>query len=94
MSGLPGVLAYLAVVVVLVAAYKIVKWRRGRGKPRFGDAEAYEGNLAAPPAGEHPHPPASGGLPSGGHATPAGRRLADSGNTVHLPPGAIGGERR
>jgi hypothetical protein len=94
MSGLPAVLVYLAMVVVLVAAYKILKRRRGRGRPRFGDADAYEGNLVTPPAGERRQRPAAGGVSGGGPAAHPGQRFGDTQNTVHIPPGVIGGGRR
>lgn len=93
MSGPAAVLMYLAVVVVLLASYKIIKRRLSRGKPRFGDADAYEGNLVTPPAGEHCHPPTAGGLPGGGHAAHAGRPFGHTRNTDHIPPGVIGGGR-
>jgi hypothetical protein len=92
MSGPLSVLVYVAAVIVLLAAYKIVKRWRDRGKRHFGDADAYEGNLVTPSAGEHP--PTAGGLSGGGHASHAGRRFGETGNTVHIPPGVIGGERR
>jgi hypothetical protein len=94
MSGFGAALAYLAVVVVLLAAYKIIKRRVDRAKPRFGDADAYEGNLATPSAGEHRHPPVAGELHSGAHAAHGGRPFRHTGNTDHIPPGVLGGGRR
>jgi hypothetical protein len=44
-------LIYLAVVAALWMVYVIRKRRRARGKRRFGDADAYEGNLIIPPSG-------------------------------------------
>jgi hypothetical protein len=91
MSGFAAVLVYLAVVVVLLAVYMIVKTRRNRRRPRLGDAEAYEGNLVTASAGELGHESASGTVTVRGHATRTGRRPGYSENTVHIPPGVIGG---
>jgi hypothetical protein len=90
MSGPPALLLYLAVVVTLLTAYKIVKRRRNRSKPRFGDADAYEGNLVILSADERHRPPTAGRLPGGGLASHSGRRFGDTGNTVHIPPGVMG----
>ena len=62
------VLIYLGVVATLWIAYLIGKHRRRGGNRRFGDADAYEGNLIIPAAG------ASHGLAGhrahGGHIGP------------------------
>ncbi len=78
MPGLAAVLVYVTVVVVLLATYKIVKLSRDRRRPRFGDADAYEGNLVTPPPGEHDRAPTAGRLP-GWHGAPGGRRSGDTG---------------
>jgi hypothetical protein len=91
MSGFAAVLVYLAVVVVLLASYKIVKMRMNRRKPHFGEADAYEGNLVTPSADELRHGSASGTVTVRGHAARTGRRPGSSENTVHIPPGVIGG---
>lgn len=90
MSGPPALLVYLAVVAALLAAYKIVKRRRDRSKPGFGDANAYEGNLVTPSADDPHRPPTADRSPSGGLASHSGRSFGDTRNTVHNPPGVMG----
>jgi hypothetical protein len=94
MSGFGAVLIYLAVVAVILAVYKSVKRRQARAKPRLGDADAYEGNLTTPQAGEHGHPATAGTVSGGGRAARDTRPSAYMRNADHIPPSVLGGGRR
>lgn len=88
-------LIYLAVVTALWAAYVIGKRRRARGKRRFGNSDAYEGNLIIPPGGESHGAPHRLG-PHGGHSGHDGGHMANQGahlghGDVHSGHGAVGG---
>ena len=79
-----SLLVYIGVVVVLWIAYLVRKrWRAG-SKPRFGDADAYDGNLIIPPPGElH-------GTATGGHSASHVGHAGHVGHT-HGPAGGHAG---
>jgi hypothetical protein len=76
-------LIYLAVVAVLGIVYMIRKRRREGSRLPLGDADAYEGNLVAPPTGE-PYRTRTGHKWHGGHDVhDAGHVTHGGGHTGH-----------
>jgi hypothetical protein len=65
-SGYAAVFAVVAVMVALWHITALIRRRREGERPRFGDADAFEGNLLVPPAGE-PHGRSGHGHGPGGH---------------------------
>jgi hypothetical protein len=75
---------YLVVIAALWVMYSIRKHRRERGKPRLGDADAYEGNLTIPPV------PTRHGTHGSGHMRHDAGHIGHGGGHIGPSDGGVG----